>query len=90
MLDELPFGFFSEVEGPSLDILRQKVALMGFDWDMRVKHSYLDLFEILHKRLNLPFSNADFDSFQEWPSIHPSDLGLGDAVQSFSDNKSES
>jgi adenylate cyclase class 2 len=89
MLDELPFGFFYEVEGPSLDIIRQKVDLLGFDWDKRIKHSYLNLFEILRQRLNLPFENADFDSFQEWASIHPSDLGLDDAVQSLSDRKSE-
>jgi adenylate cyclase class 2 len=89
MLDELPFGFFSEVEGPSLEVIRQKVDLLVFDWDKRIKHSYIDLFDILHQRLNLPFSNADFDSFQEWPSINPSDLGLDDAVQSFSDSKSE-
>ncbi len=90
MLDELPFGLFTEVEGPSLEVVKQEVNLLGFDWNKRVKHSYLDLFDILHQRQNLPFSNADFDSFQEWPSIHPSDLGLGDAVQSFSDHKSES
>jgi adenylate cyclase class 2 len=89
MLDELPFGFFNEVEGPSLEVIRQKVEILGLDWDKRIKHNYIDLFEILHQRLNLPFSNADFDSFQEWPSIHPSDLGLDDAVQSFSNSKSE-
>lgn len=89
MLDELPFGFFIEVECPSLEVLRQKVDLMELNWDKRVKHSYLDLFEILHQRLNLPFSNADFESFQEWPSIQPSDFGLGDVLQTFSDNKGE-
>jgi len=89
MLDELPFAFFNEVEGPSLEVIRQKVDLLGLDWDKRVKHSYLDLFDILRQRLNLPFSNADFDSFQDWTSIKPSDLGLDDAVQSISENKSE-
>lgn len=89
MLDELPFGFFCEVEGPSLEVVRQKVDLLGLDWGKRVKHSYLDLFDILHQRLDLPFSNADFESFKGWPAIHPSDLGLNDAVQSFSDLKSE-
>ena len=89
MLDELPFGLFTEVEGPSLEIIRQKISLLGLDWDKRIKHSYLDLFEILHQRLNLPFTNADFDSFQEWPSINPSDLDLDEAVQSFPDSKSE-
>ncbi|HEY48067.1 MAG TPA: class IV adenylate cyclase [Anaerolineae bacterium] len=89
MLDELPFSLFTEVEGPSLEAIKQKVEILGLDWIKRVKYSYLDLFDILHQRLNLPFENADFDSFQEWPSIHPSDLGLDDAVQSFSDSKSE-
>jgi adenylate cyclase class 2 len=89
MLDELPFGFFCEVEGPSIEVVRQKVELLGLDWDKRVIHSYLDLFGILHKRLSLPFSNADFNSFQGWPPIHPSDLGLDDAVQSFSGRKSD-
>lgn len=90
MLDELPFGLFNEVEGPSLDIIRQNVNLLGLNWDKRIKHSYLDLFEILRQRLDLPFVNADFDSFQEWPSVHPADLGLDDAVHSFSDRKGES
>lgn len=89
MLDELPFGFFNEVEGPSLEVIRQKVEILGLDWEQRIKHSYSDLFEILRQRLNLPFSNADFVSFQEWPSIKPSDLGLDDAVQSFSDSKGD-
>jgi adenylate cyclase class 2 len=90
MVDELPFGCFTEVEGPSIDVIRQKVALLGLDWDKRIKHSYLDLFDILHQRLNLPFGNADFESFQQWPPIYPADLGLDNAVQSSSDTESES
>ena len=90
MVDELPFGCFTEVEGPSIDIISQKVALLGLDWEKRIKHSYLDLFDILHQRLNLPFTNADFESFQDWPAIYPAALGLGDAVQSFPDTESES
>lgn len=89
MIDELPFGFFTEVEGPSIDIIRQKVDLLGLDWDRRIKHSYLELFDILHQRLSLPFTNADFESFKEWPSIYPSDIGLDSFVQSLSDRKSE-
>jgi adenylate cyclase class 2 len=86
MVDELPFGCFTEVEGPSIGIIRQKIALLGLEWEKRIKHSYLDLFDILQQRLNLPFANADFESFQDWPSIYPADLGLADAVQSFSNN----
>ncbi len=89
MLDELPFGFFNEVEGPSLEVVRQSVDLLGFNWDRRIKHSYLELFDILHQRLSLPFTNADFESFKEWPSIYPSDIGLDSFVQSLSDRKSE-
>ncbi|HEY44537.1 MAG TPA: class IV adenylate cyclase [Anaerolineae bacterium] len=89
MLDELPFGFFVEVEGPSLEIIKQAAAVLGLDWEYRIKNSYLELFEILQMRLNLPFSTADFVSFKEWPPIHPSDLGLEEAIRSFYDIKSE-
>jgi adenylate cyclase class 2 len=90
MLDELPFGFFVEVEGPSLEIVKQVAAVLGLDWEYRIKKSYLELFEILQRRLDLPFANADFASFKEWPPIDPSDLGLEEAIRSFYDSKSAS
>jgi adenylate cyclase class 2 len=90
MLDELPFGLFVEVEGPSLEIIKQVAAVLGLDWKSRIKNSYLELFEILQSRLNLPFSTADFANFEGWAPIHASDLGLEKAIRSFQDSKSES
>ncbi|NTW92513.1 MAG: hypothetical protein HGA40_03605, partial [Methanoregulaceae archaeon] len=36
MLDELPFGSFVEIEGPSLQAIGRSAAALGLDWDRRV------------------------------------------------------
>ena len=78
MLDELPFGCFVEIEGPSLVEIEQAAISLGLNWEDRIKSSYLDLFFILQQRLNLPFADATFDNFARCPAIQPTDLGLDD------------
>jgi len=76
MLDELPFGCFVEIEGPSLMVIEQAASTLGLEWNNRIKPSYLDLFYTLQQRLNLPFADATFDNFSSCPTIEPTDLGL--------------
>lgn len=47
MLDELPFGCFVEIEGPSRETIEELAAALGLDWEARVKRSYVELFRDL-------------------------------------------
>ena len=78
MLDELPFGCFVEIEGPSLIEIEQAAISLGLEWEDRIKSSYLDLFFSLRQHINLPFADATFDNFASCPSIQLTDLGLDD------------
>jgi len=76
MLDELPFGSFVEIEGPSLEAIGRSAAQLGLDWTQRVARSYLSIFEALRRRLNLPTEHATFAALQPAPGVLPEDLGL--------------
>jgi adenylate cyclase, class 2 len=46
-LDELPYGDFLEIEGPSVAALQAAAARLALDWSAAVPASYLALFERL-------------------------------------------
>src|SRR4030042_5038154 len=76
MLDELPFGTFVEIEGPSLEAIGRAAARLGLDWTRRVTRSYLSIFEGLRLRLDLASERATFADLQPAPAVLPPDLGL--------------
>ena len=76
MLDELPFGTFVEIEGPSLESIGRVAARLGLDWTQRIARSYLSIYEALRQRLGLAASNATFTELQPAPDVTPRDLGL--------------
>jgi len=76
MLDELPFGSFVEIEGPSLDAIGRSAAHLGLDWTQRVARSYPSIFEALRRRMDLPAEHATFAALQPAPGVLPEDLGL--------------
>lgn len=79
MLDELPFGSFVEIEGPSLEAVGRCAAALGLDWNRRVARSYLSIFEAVRRRLALPAEQATFDGLPSAPDLRPEDLGLAPA-----------
>lgn len=79
MLDELPFGNFVELEGPSGTSVKGRAVALGLDWERRVPHTYLDLFGQLKQRLGLEFRDATFDNFAEQPEVRSEDLQVADA-----------
>jgi adenylate cyclase class 2 len=87
MLDELPFGFFVEIEAGSIDAIEEKAVGLGLNWEFRIKPSYMNLLKILREQLNLPFNDADFENFSTIPTIHAKDLNLEDALKSFHQGK---
>lgn len=62
-LDEMPYGNFLELEGD-----REKIPgianRIGLKWEKRILGSYIGIFAIARKDLNLPFSDITFDNFK--------------------------
>jgi adenylate cyclase class 2 len=61
-LDELPFGHFVEVEGPTLDAVRRAAMELGLSWDARVPPGYMEIFARMRRRRSLPFRDATFEN----------------------------
>ena len=61
-LDELPYGTFTEIEGPDAAAIRGVANLLGLKWAARTRASYLMLFEHLRqgglKARNLSFAEV--------------------------------
>lgn len=74
-LDEMPFGNFTELEGPNPDAIRKLAGSLGLAWERRIAMSYLELFAQLKARLALPFDDLTFEAFHGLV-IHPEDLGV--------------
>jgi adenylate cyclase class 2 len=62
-IDTLPYGDFLEIEGEKHDIKTLSVGI-GLEWDKRILTNYLQLFEIIRDKLDLPFSDVTFDNFK--------------------------
>ena len=89
MFDELPFGHFVEIETSSLEMVEQVTTVLGLDWDVRIKQSYMELFDALAQELDLPFTDATFSNFADMKTIQPADLDVEYAIRSPSIDESE-
>lgn len=76
MLDELPFGCFVEIEGPSIEAIRQKSDQLGLPWERRVQASYLELFDRIRHPLEIDFEEITFDNFKGLAPVDPKLLGV--------------
>jgi adenylate cyclase class 2 len=76
MLDELPFGCFVEIEGPSIESIRQMSDRLGLPWERRVQASYLELFDRIRRPLHLGLVEGTFKQFEGLPPVDPELLGL--------------
>lgn len=74
-LDELPYGTFLEVEGPDPATIQSVTRKLSLDWEAAIPASYTALFDQLTTRLNLPFRDLSFKSF-EGLTVTPADLGV--------------
>ncbi len=77
-LDEMPFGWFCEIEGPDAASILHTARRLELEWEARSKLSYLVLFANLRASLRLPFNNLTFENFKGI-SISVQDLGLSPA-----------
>ena len=76
MLDELPFGCFVEIEGPSIESIRQLCDQLGLPWERRVQASYLELFDRIRRPLNVEFEEITFEKLEGLAPVDPELLGV--------------
>jgi len=74
-LDELPFGNFSEIEGPNEDSLREISEALWLDWSQRSVMSYSALFDHIKSECGWTMENLAFEEFSN-RKITPENLGL--------------
>lgn len=83
-LDTMPFGDFLEIEGQKEDI-RRIASEIGLKWHRRITHNYLALFEIIRRKLDLPFFDVTFQNlknirfdFEKHRRLFEAETGGGD------------
>jgi adenylate cyclase class 2 len=64
-LDEMPYGYFAEIEGPDGASIRKTAEVLGLDWEARILDSYIMLFDRLRERLGLSFRDLSFANFEK-------------------------
>jgi adenylate cyclase class 2 len=64
-LDEMPFGNFSEVEGPDEASIRTTAEKLGLKWEAHSNFSYLGIFNALKEVYKLDIPNLTFEAFKE-------------------------
>jgi adenylate cyclase class 2 len=72
MLDELPYGYFIEIEG-KLEMLRPIADELGLDWNKAVPTSYHALFARLCEARGFKLRDLTFENFKEI-KVSPKDM----------------
>jgi adenylate cyclase class 2 len=63
-LDEMPFGVFSEIEGPNVASIHAAADSLGLDWEARSRLSYLGIFSELKRVFTLDINDLTFEAFK--------------------------
>ncbi len=63
MLDELPYGFFVEIEGKSVKDIQKAAKKLHLRWEVAVTRSYSALFDSVKKTLHLKFNDLSYENF---------------------------
>ena len=80
MLDELPYGFFIEIEGENLESIQSAAGMLHLLWSAAVTRSYLALFESVKTALHLEFNDLSYENFAGI-KVQPEHLGVTPANQ---------
>ncbi len=73
-IDEMPYGTFTELEGPSTSKIHEVAEKLGLCWEKGIPSSYMLLFEQLKVKLGLRMSDLSFEAF-EGVTVRPEDFG---------------
>jgi adenylate cyclase class 2 len=75
MLDELPYGYFVEIEGENVEGIQKATAKLNLKWEAAVTKSYSALFESVKSALNLTFQDLSYENFAGI-KVTPEHLGV--------------
>jgi adenylate cyclase class 2 len=75
VLDEMPYGWFCEIEGQSPVSIQQVAAQLTLHWENRILDSYSVLFARCRNALVLALNDLTFSNFKGI-SVTPLDLGV--------------
>ena len=78
-LDEMPYGWFAEIEGPDGPSIQRTAGLLGLDWEARSLESYVFLFDRVRQALGLDIRDLSFANFKDVP-VSPDLLGVRNAL----------
>jgi adenylate cyclase class 2 len=63
-LDEMPYGNFTEIEGPDAEQIRFVAEKLGVNWGARILESYTSLFDHLRDEMGFTFRDLSFENFE--------------------------
>ena len=63
-LDEMPFGNFIEIEGPSESAIQMVATKLGLTWENRSAQSYMRLFATVKGNIMLDMRDLTFENFK--------------------------
>jgi len=75
VLDEMPYGYFVEIEGHDGEKIQAAAEGLGLHWEARILESYTVLFENARIRLGFGFRDLSFENFKGL-STTPEVLGV--------------
>jgi adenylate cyclase class 2 len=64
MLDEMPYGSFVELEGPSTQSVKALARKLGLDFNKRIVLSYMVLFDHFKTTKNMAVRDLTFENFK--------------------------
>ena len=65
MLDELPYGSFLEIEGETVEQIRDISGKLHLNWEAAIPSSYTALCESLRRQMGLSFPDLSFENFRD-------------------------
>jgi len=64
-LDELPYGYFVEIEGPDPVSIHKVNQDLDLNWECRISESYLMIFNQISQKAGLTYRDLTFELFQD-------------------------
>ena len=64
MLDEMPVGYFLELEGSNPEMILSTSQILGLRWETRILDSYTVLFDRVRQSCGLNVRDLNFDNFR--------------------------
>jgi len=75
VLDEMPFGYFAEIEGPDAASIQEMAGKLDLDWGARCTDSYLAIFRTMKENRGITFRDLTFANFSQIQA-KPEELGV--------------